>query len=1036
MTRRPRHDSQGWFESFASIPPSQDDDFFTALMGEAGRGPERRPSVTRPRSVRAAELFDRVARGEAMPAEFVLVPEEGDAWRVVAPPRAAVAPQALRTGDLVLRRGLGEGRLTTAHVLGEQLDATRLFAPDGRLRGDTLVLRLAGVGDPPARAAEDAELDEAFPEPVGAAVMWNNGKAFFFKGDEYVRYSVAEDWADEGYPAKISVGWSGLWGAGIDAAVMWTDGRAYFFKGDETMAYSVAGDRVEPGYPKKIKDEFPGLWERGIDAAVAWTNGRAYFFKGDEYVACSLADKRVLPDYPKKIEDHWPGLWKRDVKAGIRWNDEAVYFFKGRQYMRFSIAKDRVEPGYPRSIKGNWPSRPWTWLPKASRTGVARATRGNFPARPTGAVSGSAFMQSIGGMKRPTDWQARERAIFKQIVAGNVPDALASRALVPVELSVTRGAQTITGKVFVMPDYLCVGDDRDYAYVPMDKITAQRVAFELDMNLPTARIGHAIYLAAGRVASNRQLAAIERDYWRAPGTRQAVPPSVANADQNSTAAYAEHSDAIRERMRTRGLSLGDFVAGHKKDVVVSLGLVANDQRVAFHGFYDAGGVPFEPCREPGASLPGCKERPSHAHAPDARFCDYAQGVRLVSDAMEVDGKPMSMRAVLADPTLAWLLSSEGPISPPYIPEPAATLLARSAWESEEATGTATPTTVTIPAASGLGTAATTSPIATVSPQRQMIELLDDEVILIAKARILATWIDRRLSAGVAEALADAALMQQLDLSRDAALMARLRPWPQAAVPDRRGQLLPDDAFLRARLGRPDAAAMDRLLRAMHGWGLVILPGIAAQPSAYTRILANISRVEARLERARFDATAPRIEQFVAAFKQRVVDGRLADDVIEREVMPRDWSPSLADDLRRLAKPVVELLRRLRARNSAWTVGLYPRHWWNEFSADIYLKSGLDARQFYQGAAVRTFMDDLDAACRDAAAPGQFAWKAIYNDAPLRTELDAKFGVGRVLSAPKHGPGADIHIHLDLRPLTVTLDERAGFAVRDGRIVVR
>ena len=118
------------------------------------------------------------------------------------------------------------------------------------------------------------------------------------------------------------------------------------------------------------------------------------------------------------------------------------------------------------------------------------------------------------------------------------------------------------------------------------------------------------------------------------------------------------------------------------------------------------------------------------------------------------------------------------------------------------------------------------------------------------------------------------------------------------------------------------------------------------------------------------------------------------------------------------------------------MGLYPRHWWNEFSADIYLKSGLDARQFYQGAAVRTFMDDLDAACRDAAAPGQFAWKAIYNDAPLRTELDAKFGVGRVLSAPKHGPGADIHIHLDLRPLTVTLDERAGFAVRDGRIVVR
>jgi hypothetical protein len=42
-------------------------------------------------------------------------------------------------------------------------------------------------------------------------VMWNNGKAYFFKGDEYIRYDIASDHADLGYPAKISAGWQNVW---------------------------------------------------------------------------------------------------------------------------------------------------------------------------------------------------------------------------------------------------------------------------------------------------------------------------------------------------------------------------------------------------------------------------------------------------------------------------------------------------------------------------------------------------------------------------------------------------------------------------------------------------------------------------------------------------------------------------------------------------------------------------------------------------------------------------------------------------------
>ncbi len=45
-------------------------------------------------------------------------------------------------------------------------------------------------------------------EPV---VLWNNGKAGFFKGDEYIRYDVATDQTDPGYPAKIDQGWPNVW---------------------------------------------------------------------------------------------------------------------------------------------------------------------------------------------------------------------------------------------------------------------------------------------------------------------------------------------------------------------------------------------------------------------------------------------------------------------------------------------------------------------------------------------------------------------------------------------------------------------------------------------------------------------------------------------------------------------------------------------------------------------------------------------------------------------------------------------------------
>ena len=62
----------------------------------------------------------------------------------------------------------------------------------------------------------------------------------------------------EGYPKFIADGWEGLKGAGFDrdvkAVVNWGNGKAYFFKGDKYVRFDIKADKMDEGYPKYILD--------------------------------------------------------------------------------------------------------------------------------------------------------------------------------------------------------------------------------------------------------------------------------------------------------------------------------------------------------------------------------------------------------------------------------------------------------------------------------------------------------------------------------------------------------------------------------------------------------------------------------------------------------------------------------------------------------------------------------------------------------------------------------------------------------------
>jgi len=113
--------------------------------------------------------------------------------------------------------------------------------------------------------------ETGFDADIEAAVDIGNGKLYFFKGDKYIRYDIASNVVDANYPRPIAGNWPGMAEAGfdrIDAAITWPTRKAYFFRGDQYVRYDVAADHVDAGYPRPIAGNWPGLAEAGMAGRI------------------------------------------------------------------------------------------------------------------------------------------------------------------------------------------------------------------------------------------------------------------------------------------------------------------------------------------------------------------------------------------------------------------------------------------------------------------------------------------------------------------------------------------------------------------------------------------------------------------------------------------------------------------------------------------------------------------------------------------------------------------------------------------------
>ena len=245
---------------------------------------------------------------------------------------------------------------------------------------------------------------------------------------------------------------------------------------------------------------------------------------------------------------------------------------------------------------------------------------GKIPIRLPRSMTGTEFAQTIltAGKRQ------REDSILKQLLEGNLPDHL--RILKPVKIQYRaengKGADLT---IFVMPDYLSIGSDRDYILIPMGLHTALAVADTFGFILPTKKIVDLIF--------------------RNADCRMKPAPLPAGPLMRSTGYYQTHNRMISDQSHDLSCSTNDLISGHKKDVVITNRLNDRQGKIAIYGWHRPSGIPIQPL--------------STVHG--AEYADYSHGIRLVSETVLHDGKLQSIYDILEHPSLANILSDEGAI---------------------------------------------------------------------------------------------------------------------------------------------------------------------------------------------------------------------------------------------------------------------------------------------------------------------------------------------------------------------------------------
>jgi hypothetical protein len=215
--------------------------------------------------------------------------------------------------------------------------------------------------------------------------------------------------------------------------------------------------------------------------------------------------------------------------------------------------------------------------------------------------------------------EEREKVIAGYLDSNDVPEFLFN--FKPITIILNNNVLTY----YVSPDYLALGEDSDYLLIPANPKTVEdHFLSKHDLLLPTTKMSRQIFEAA---------------------THKIIPMPI-QPNSQKTKLFVEIDNKIKSKRFEHKIYLTDFVAGHKKDVVLSNLLLRKENRgnVGLYGWFTPkDGKPIQPLY--------CGHWIS--------YVDYSHGFRLVKDECLLNGQTVSLKKdIMRNPNLCLLVHDE------------------------------------------------------------------------------------------------------------------------------------------------------------------------------------------------------------------------------------------------------------------------------------------------------------------------------------------------------------------------------------------
>lgn len=235
-------------------------------------------------------------------------------------------------------------------------------------------------------------------------------------------------------------------------------------------------------------------------------------------------------------------------------------------------------------------------------------------------INGHLYYNQVQGK----DLNERENMAVEAILGGSIPEFLTKFHPIKTSMYDSVSGKQLKALYYVSPDYLAVGDNEDWARIPLSPMAGQQLADSLDCFLPTRKM-------------------VDEIYKQATVKLEPVPMY---AFRDSVITFWQHHLIIEGQRKGRK----GIVAGIKKDVVISGALLKDSRpnRVAIYGWHKPDGIAIQPLYT------------GHVNW----YVDYSHGIRLVWRQVKILLPEknrwlwMDYEAVLSNPRLRGLLCDE------------------------------------------------------------------------------------------------------------------------------------------------------------------------------------------------------------------------------------------------------------------------------------------------------------------------------------------------------------------------------------------